>query len=306
MLGFTFKCSNYVIGTFTIIQYKTSFSSTISSYFSSYLLMPRKYNPTKEQVDRQKIQQCLETMASEGLSRRAAATRFGISETTLRRHDHASASGKVLPPIGRLPSIPLDMQIELAIIAKTAARHGFGLLKEEVTKLVGDYVQANRNNNDGMGTYLRAHCRFVNGVPSEDWVTEFMRNHNLSLKKPTPLERCRMETTSDPFIIYEFYDLVKSEMSRLHIEKSPEKIWNLDETAFFTDPRTRLVVGGKGESTHRTTAGSGHSCFTAMACVSADGTSLPPLIIFTAKNLYSSCKGQTALPGTTYGCSGNK
>ncbi len=46
-------------------------------------------------------------------------------------------------------------------------------------------------------------------------------------------------------------------------------------------------------------------CFSVMACVSADGVHLPPLIIFPAKNLHSTWHGTPGkVPeGTTYKCS---
>ena len=68
----------------------------------------------------------------------------------------------------------------------------------------------------------------------------FMVNNNLSLKKPGTLEKVRKLAASNPWIIYEFYDLLEEVMIRLKIEKCPENIYNLDESAFFVDP-----LGGK-------------------------------------------------------------
>jgi hypothetical protein len=167
--------------------------------------MPRKYVLKKAPVDRDKIALCLNTMGNEGLSLRAAAARLNIPETTLRRYNKASMAGVSLATTGRLPPLSPYVQAELALIAKTAGQHGFGLLKEELRELIGSYIREHSSQDDDLGRYLRRHCRlFVDNTPSDDWVTDFMHRHHLSLKKPSPLERCRKEATADPFIVLEF------------------------------------------------------------------------------------------------------
>ncbi|MFT7914857.1 hypothetical protein, partial [Salmonella enterica] len=89
------------------------------------------------------------------------------------------------------------------------------------------------------------------------------------------LERARREAISDPFKVYEFYDLVEKEVKRLDI-KDPRNIWNLDETAFFIDPQNGYVIAATGSQTHRAISGTGKKCFTVMACVNAGGDALPP------------------------------
>jgi hypothetical protein len=121
---------------------------------------------------------------------------------------------------------------------------------------------------------------------------------------PSANERVRKEAASDPFLIYQFYDNVEREIDRLDLSASPQSIYNLDESAFFTDPSRGRVVGETGTRAHRTTSGNGRECFTALATVNAAGRHLPPLIIFKGKHFYSSWAGQHALPGTTYAISG--
>jgi hypothetical protein len=87
--------------------------------------------------------------------------------------------------------------------------------------------------------------------------------------------------------------------------ESPSHVWNLDETAFFTDPRGVKATSAIGDKAYRIISGCGRSCFTALACVSAAGAVLPPLVIFEGKNSHSTWKGEKALPGTTYACSAN-
>jgi hypothetical protein len=268
--------------------------------------MPRRYIPHRIPVERTKIQECIEFMQNNGTSLNAAAKTFGLSEATVRRHYKSSLTGELLPHPGGQPSIPADLQAEIAMVSRTASSHGCGLMKEELRALIGSYVHENWEKDTSLGCYLRKNCRFTDHIPSNDWITQFMHNHHLSLKKPQPLQRCRKENASDPFIIYEFFDLLEAEISRLNIADAPGHVWNVDESAFHSDPRGVKIVAAIGEKVHRSISGSGRYTFTAMACVSGAGVAQPPLVIFEGKNLYSTWKGKHDLPGTMYACSGKE
>lgn len=245
--------------------------------------MPNNYVAKKVPVNRDQIKACLEHMRSHSLSLNAAAILFQLPETTVRRHNNYQQREVELPPVGRLPCIPSGVQVEVAQIARIAAAHGFGLSREELRKLIGDYVKENIQKDTSLGNYLRENCQFANNMPSDKWLANFMCNHHLSLHKPSPLERARRNTQSDPFIVYGFFDILDELFLRLNLHNAPSRIYNLDETAFFLDPKGGRVVAEVGESTHRVTAGPGRACFTALACVSATGHSLPPLIVFDTK-----------------------
>jgi hypothetical protein len=266
--------------------------------------MPRVYKRKNEPLDREKVQECLQYMRDHNTSLLAAANHFQLDESTVRYHRKRKLQGQTLAPIGRLPSIPEHLETELALVCRVSAEHGFGLQKVDVQQLIGEYIKENIQQNNEMGEYLRANCRFNEGVPSADWVTSFMKLHHLSLRKPSPLERVRKEAAADPFVVYEFYSLLEKEIESLHLQNSPQQIYNLDESAFFVDPRGGKVIAETGSKVQRVISTSGRNCFTAMACVNAVGTALPPLVIFDAKNLYSSWKGQRAIRGTMYACSG--
>lgn len=112
------------------------------------------------------------------------------------------------------------------------------------------------------------------------------------------LEKSRRLATSDPFTIYSFYDKVEKCINDLNITSS--QVWNLDETSFSMDPTRIKGIAAKGQKVHRTIEGSGKENVTVMACISASGCSLPPLIIFQDQNLWSSWKGNNDLENTMY------
>jgi hypothetical protein len=253
--------------------------------------------------DREQIARCLE-MVSSGLSVRSASRELGLAKSTVLLHQKALQSQTPLASAGCRPFLPSTLCEEIASLAKESARHGFGLSKKELTNFVRVVVLQRQNGSDEVGEYLRYNCRFVDGVPSHKWVEKFMRDHSLSLKKPTPLERCRVKSTADPVIVYDFYDLLEEEMERLDITNKPNHVYNLDETCFFIDPTRGKVVAEVGRGgVHRITAGPCRQNFTVMACISANGTCQPPLVIFAAKHLYSTWRGRDPIKGMTYAVS---
>ena len=131
---------------------------------------------------------------------------------------------------------------------------------------------------------------FQEAKPGEDWLKAFMERWNLSVKLPSTLEKARKIATSDPNIIYGFYDLVQQQYDILGISNRPECIWNVDETNLYIDPQKSRVVAPRGQKASRTTATSGREAITVMAGISAAGDKLPPLIIFKGETEFISYK----------------
>lgn len=265
-----------------------------------------KYKRKTEPPSKERIQQGLAS-AGGGMSVSASAKTCGISVTTLRRHNVAVLQGVPLAPRGGHPSLPPETEIHLATLVKVAGECGFGFTMEQIKVFVGSYVREKWDSEDDVGRYLRSYCRFgEHKLPGKDWMKSFMTTHHLSLLKPDKLEKFRKLAESDPFNIYHFYDLLAHYERTLGLANHPERIWNLDESAFFVDPQGGKVVAETGTKTQRVTSGPGRQCFTVMACVSAAGRSLPPMFIFEGKHLYTSWKGTSPCipPETTYSCSG--
>lgn len=243
--------------------------------------MPYDYQRKKDPIDREKLQECLDMITSGQATVHSTSTQLNLPRTTVRRHLKAQQTGQLLLNPGMPPSLPPLLAAEIAVVAKTAATTGFGLSKADLILFVGDVVSGRLKVDDDIGMYLRQHCRFPNCIPSHDFIEKFMRDHHLSLVKPSPLERARAQAQADPFLVYEFYGSLEAEMLRLRIQDKPGHIFNLDESAFFLDPsRGKVVAETGGGSIHWIVAGAGRTAFSVMACISADGNLQPPLIIF--------------------------
>jgi hypothetical protein len=249
------------------------------------------------------IEQCLNKIAS-GSSVRSCCKEFGLAKSTVLLHQKAQNESPLLS-IGRQPYLPQALSKEISATAKDAAQNGFGLSKKELKVFVHHVVQSRWNNVDQVGEHLRKYCRFKDGNVSDEWIEKFMSDNHLTLRKPSSMERCRAKAAADPFVVYEFYDLVRKEMQRLEISDKPSHIFNLDETSFCVDPTRGKVVAEVNSHVHRINSGTGRQNFSVMACICADGTYQPPLVIFTGQHLYSLWRGKHPLQGTTYAVSSN-
>lgn len=147
-------------------------------------------------------------------------------------------------------------------------KHGFGLSRNEVIFLTGDYVNENKFKTP-----------FKNGIPSKEWLIAFMRRHNLSVKKPENVEFLRRKSC-DPLVIGNYFSLPKTTIEKLNLTNKPHLIWNLDETSFCSDNTKTKVVGAKGVQSTRTSSTSGRENTSVLFACNANGGKAPPLIIF--------------------------
>lgn len=171
---------------------------------------------------------------------------------------------------------------------------GFGLSRKEILSAVQCFVKENELTTP-----------FRDGKPGEDWFLNFMKRHRLSIKKPELIEASRVRQQSDPFIIYDFFDKVETILNDKGLQERPNSIWNADETAFNYDPRSTKVVTAIGEIAQRQTGGSGRKTTTVLACVNANGSKMPPMILHKGKRLWDNMFGSDEYPDTSYYVSEN-
>ena len=81
------------------------------------------------------------------------------------------------------------------------------------------------------------------------------------------------------------------------------RLWNGDEAGFVTSGASQRVLARKGaREVHETSGGSGREYHTVLGAGAADGTRLPPFILYKGRNLYLRWTyGGPA--GAVYGCS---
>ncbi|KAI4455426.1 hypothetical protein MML48_9g00003656 [Holotrichia oblita] len=236
----------------------------------------------------------VEEVKSNKLTITEAANRYNIPRPTLVDRVRGRR-GLKSNTYGRTPVLRADVEKKLSELLKVMEKYGYGLSRKNTLTLVGDYIRENR-----------IPTPFRNGVPGEDWWLGFKQRHNLSLKKPQLVEVARKKIC-DPFIINGYFDLLENTINELQLENKLDNIWNLDETAFCSDPSRTKTIGAKGFAATRTSAGSGKENTTVLLACSAAGSKVPPLFIFRGKNVWTewiSPKG-SGFPDTTYAATTN-
>jgi hypothetical protein len=169
---------------------------------------------------------------------------YQIPKITLFYHVNGTR-GQKSQSQGRPTCISREDERKLAEGLKTMEQWGFGLSRAKVLGLVGEFVTSNKIKTP-----------FKNNIPGDEWFSSFKQRHNLSIKKPQPVEYSRKKMT-DPFVINEYFNILARTIAELNINDKPEQVWNLDETSVSHDPKKTKVVGAKGKPSSRTTSGPG-------------------------------------------------
>ncbi|KAJ0179204.1 hypothetical protein K1T71_002884 [Dendrolimus kikuchii] len=237
--------------------------------------MPRKYLRTSSRATcytKESLQLAMQRIINKELSYAAASKIYGIPTSTLSDRI-LKKTGIVSNSLGRPTAIPVVLEAKLANCLRTLEKWGWGLSREEVLDVTQDFIKRNK-----------IQTPFNNDRPGPDWFISFRQRHNLSIKKPQPVEYLRKKMT-DPFIINKYFTLLEQTLHELNLS-DPKRIWNLDETSVCLDPTKTKVVGARGEPCTRTTCGTAKENITVLTTVNAAGQKLDPLIVFKGKHMY--------------------
>ncbi|CAI7996987.1 Tigger transposable element-derived protein 6 [Geodia barretti] len=223
---------------------------------------------------------------SEGMSVREAASQYGVPKSTL----HDRVSGRVQP--GAVPGAHryLDVEEEEEVVRwlEGCASIGYAKSVREVRSIVGAIVAAKNN--------------LENFVVSHGWWDRFRARHpHLTLRTGESLAYHRAVSTNR-FVIDKYFDLLEEVLVSNNLCFAPHLIFNADETGLPLQHRPGKRVAVRGQK-HVHVVNSGNKAhISVLACVSASGYAIPPMVIFPRKTLTPHLTTQE-VPGTIYGLS---
>lgn len=198
---------------------------------------------------------------------------FGVSESTLRRR--ILAIGCPISEFNAMKQklLPAEEEVLVTSILE-ASRHGFPPTHHQIA-MEADCIQSARLGNSYQPV-------------GKQWVIEFLRRHNQVIKThwSAPLSTIRAQS-ANPQAIYSFLtNLVKQEVADKGVP-SPELLYQIDETSTPQQLGVRFRVVGPRESRrqHLQQGRSKENNTIILVMICADGTALPPTIVFKNKEL---------------------
>ena len=233
---------------------------------------PSRYTPEQlkaavEAVNRGEVKLC------------QASRKYGIPLTTLG--DHAKR-GLTRIGAGSPTILTENEEKEIVVSVQVLQEIGFGLTKELVGVVVRDYLKDQEFRPNP----------FKEGVPGRDWWSRFLKrwSSELSVRKPQHLPTHRVVSATvavlDSWFLHVRAVLEKAGLDTLPLDELQKYLWNCDETGFSTSVASKKILAKRGEKdVQETLGGSGRDYITVLGAGSADGTRLPPFVVYKAKNL---------------------
>lgn len=223
-----------------------------------------------------------------GVPIRTAAAKFDVPSSTLGKH--YKDPGKKIGA-GRKQEISEEDEAALAKYLEVCSVHGEGLTRQEMLELVKEFLDN-----------CKIKTRWIDNKPGDDWFGTFFKRHShLRIRKGENLSNQRVRG-ADPFTVHNFYNDVKKIYKKEKItEDNAGLIYNCDETSFSHDPDEVRVIAKKGtKRVSKNVAGSGKTNTTVLACGAADGTKMPPFIVFSGTYVWNTWIPKDDYPGTAY------
>ncbi|KAJ8952784.1 hypothetical protein NQ318_008101, partial [Aromia moschata] len=210
------------------------------------------------------------------MSMRRASVQYGVPYSTIQRRFHGTQSLKY----GRQPVLSDEQEDRIKTSLQLCAEWRFPLKSNDVRGVVQQYLNK-------LGVTER---RFKDNLPGLDWFKSFMKRHpELTIKLAENTKRVRAG------LIQEYFQHLEQSIANI----PPFNIINYDETNFADDPGSVKVVTKRGaKHTHRT-IDSSKSSTTVMFAIAADGTLLPPYVVYKAKHSYEGWT-QGGIEGSRY------
>ena len=229
-------------------------------------------------------------MIKDGWTIRRAAEEFGVPRSTL--FDHISGWVEFGGRSG--PSCYLSDQEE----------------KEMVRFLVGCVkIGFARTRKQALTLVRMAIARKKGKDPDEvnvtmGWWNSFRKRHQQLTARSASRLAYNGAIAQDPEIISNYFDLLEETLLQNGLLDEATRIFNCDESGFPLDHKPGKVICQRGLKELSLTTSGDKAQLTVLACASASGYVLPPLIIFDRKRLKPE-HTEGEIPGTLYGLSKN-
>ena len=214
---------------------------------------------------------------------REAAVAYHVPRSTIG--DRVSGRIQMGAKSGPATYLTAYEEKELVDFLIGCARIGFARTRKQVMTLVRT-AMIKKGNND---------APITNG-----WWDSFMKRHpQLTLRTPEKLAYVR-GIMGNKEVIGAYFDLLEETLSKNGILDKPAVIFNVDETGMPLDHKPEKAIAEKGARVVTAHTSGDKTNITVIACGSAAGQVIPPMVLFQGKKLnHTFTIGE--IPGTMYG-----
>ncbi|XP_072395761.1 uncharacterized protein [Diabrotica undecimpunctata] len=222
----------------------------------------RKYN-------QQQLQNPVRLVRNEGKTIYKAAKKVEVLWSTLKCY--LANEEESVRKLGRPFALSCDLELKLYNYVIEMQELGFGLTVYQIRKYAYDLAKV-----DGREKYLPS----TNCIASKWWCNSFKSRYNLCLRVLENLSAYRASMANE-FMIKDFFSKLNDVLTKLNIKNKPNLIWNCDETGLSYVAKPSKVVTGIGKKyVYKRSYAERGQTQTMLACICADGTWIPPMVIF--------------------------
>ena len=228
------------------------------------------------------MKRALEAVTEGKMGINRAALEFNMPRTTLKDR----ISGRVVhgSNMGSKMYLTLEEEKELVDFLMNCAKMGYAKTRQDVLKIVHSAV-------------LKQLDKISPG-----WWNRFCKIWpQLRLRKGDPFPIVRDQATSYT-VFKSYFDLLGKTLVKFGIKDKPAQLYNCDETGMPLEHKMPKVIAAKGtKKVWQCTSGT-KSQITVLACASASGQTIPPMVVFTGK-YFNNVLAKGEVPATLYGMS---
>ena len=215
---------------------------------------------------------------------RMAAEKFSVPRSSL--HDRVSGRVQHGKQAGKPPYLTLEEEEEVVKFLIKCANIGYPRTRTQALALVQQIIDQK-------------------GIPrmiTFGWWQRFCQRHEVLVLRSAASLSVQRAMASDPDALKLYFDTLEDTLKGNGILNKPMHIFNCDETGMPLNPKGAKVIAEKGSKNPSAISGDTKTQITILACVSANGYSIPPFVIFDRKTLNPELTlGE--VPGTLYGLS---
>lgn len=232
------------------------------------------------------LEEAIEKITNDELSINAASLQYHIPYGTLY-NKYKGLHGRTH---GGQTVFSHQEEISILRAASTCADWGFPLTFLDLRFFAKGYL-------DKRGKVVE---RFTNNLPGVEWAVNLLKRHKNSYgqRLSTNIKRSRATVGRDT--INKYFDNLETEVK----DVPPSNLFNYDETNIADDPGKKKCIYRRGVKYPEKIMNFSKSSTSVMVCGSADGTLLPPYVIYKSAHLYDTWKerGIVGSPCCTESC----